>query len=433
MAACTALLLAACGEQGAITGSSDGPGVSADMHVPTAANDGLLERDLSGVTADDFVTAGVGTASGDVETIEVDVPSGATVEAVFLYWARRDDENAPAPAEIEVEGSTVTGSVIGGPVDTPDDEDAGISFRADVTSLGLVGPGTSSFEVQDDPAAPAEPLGASVLVFYSTSGASADLALFDGVDFIWAEATAPDADQQEALRTAVPVTFEFDPSDVSRSAELVLFVGDVDDPERPNSLEITVGEASDPTETLGPEPSVFQAFEGDEWDNFVHAITVPAGVEQVTVEPVSGPGEDPASLVWSLAALSVEAPPAGGEGCTPGFWRQEHHFDSWEGHAPGDDLASVFDIPSDLELQRPETADPEDLTLLEGLELRGGGVNALVRHAVAALLNAASGDVDFDLTESEVVEAFNAAVDGGDVEGTKDALEAFNEQGCPLD
>src|SRR5690606_30498275 len=27
----------------------------------------------------------------------------------------------------------------------------------------------------------------------------------------------------------------------------------------------------------------------------------------------------------------ADTPPSGGEGCTPGYWRQPHHFDSWTG------------------------------------------------------------------------------------------------------
>ncbi|WP_073065954.1 hypothetical protein [Fodinibius roseus] len=69
---------------------------------------------------------------------------------------------------------------------------------------------------------------------------------------------------------------------------------------------------------------------------------------------------------------------------------------------------------------------------MEGLELRGGKVNALIRHAVAALLNASNPDVSYDLSVSEVVEKFNDSVSGGDIEATKNNFESFNEQGCPL-
>jgi hypothetical protein len=423
VAICAALLLAACGEQGSVTGVGDAPGPAFAVDLtPLEGDDGLTERDLSGIaTGTNFVTAGVGTNDGGANTIEVEVPSDATVEAVFLYWARRLDDPESAPeSEILVDGSTVAGTIVGGPIETSDNRLTPVTYRADITGEGLVDPGTSSFTVQDD-VSPSRALGASVLVFYDDGGDASGMSLWDGVDFAW------NGDNVDWRQNASPVTFEFDAADSDRSADLVLFVGDAERPDRPNELDITIGG----TTTTVDQP--FTAAQGDLWDNYVQTLTIPAGVTEVTVEPISPDEPDASSLVWSTAALSIEPLGGGGEGCTPGYWRQPQHFDSWQGHDPGDLLSDVFDVPSDLELQRPEREDPEDLTLLDGLVLRGGGVNALIRHAVAALLNASSDDVDYDLTEAEVIEAFNDAVDGGDVEGTKDELEGFNEQGCPLD
>lgn len=429
-----ALALAACGETGVTDVSQDGLGdlAPALITLPTVPDDGLTARDISGVTATDFVTAGAGTASNDPEEITVDVPAGATVTAVFLYWARRiSDPNDAPPSEIMVEGSTVGGDVIGGPIEVPQQDP--VSYRADITSSGVVSPGTSTFEVEDDAEGA---LGASVVVFFEETASPAVLRLWDGIDYLWAGLST------EPLTTAEPVTFTFPASSSPRSARLDLFIGDIepaDASDRPNSLEITVG-----TETIvlgsaaGDEP-VFQAFQGAEWDNFSITITIPAGVDEVTVEPISGPENSvsPASLVWVAAGLSIQ-PAGGGEGCTPGFWRQPHHFDSWTTYSPGDALddddGGPFDVPNTLQLARPERGNASDLTLGEAIELRGGGVNALIRHAVAALLNAASPDVDYDLTVAEVIEKFNAAVGpGGDIEGTKDEFEGFNEQTCPLD
>ena len=52
---------------------------------------------------------------------------------------------------------------------------------------------------------------------------------------------------------------------------------------------------------------------------------------------------------------------------------------------------------------------------------------------VAALLNAASSEVDFGMTEAEVISAFNAVFPGGDYNGLKDRFAALNEIGCPID
>jgi hypothetical protein len=136
--------------------------------------------------------------------------------------------------------------------------------------------------------------------------------------------------------------------------------------------------------------------------------------------------------------ICVEPPDGGGEGCTPGYWKQEQHFDSWTatGYSTADDFCTVFGLTTSLcatPLAHPESGTLDDLTLLDALKLKGGGINALVRHAVAALLNASSPGVSFDLTSGEVISGFQSAIDGGDIDGTKDTFEGYNEQGCPLD
>jgi hypothetical protein len=112
----------------------------------------------------------------------------------------------------------------------------------------------------------------------------------------------------------------------------------------------------------------------------------------------------------------------GDEGCTPGYWKQSQHFDSWEGYATGDDFDTVFGV----DLFNP------DISLLDALNLGGGGVNALARHAVAALLNAASSGVDASLSEAEVIQLVQDAETSGDFEAAKNTLAASNELGCPL-
>jgi hypothetical protein len=119
------------------------------------------------------------------------------------------------------------------------------------------------------------------------------------------------------------------------------------------------------------------------------------------------------------------SPPSGGEGCTPGYWKQDHHLDSWAatGYSPSQTVSSVFG---------PLDDSVDDLELLEALWLRGGKLKALMRHAVAALLNSAHPDVSYAMSSAEVVAAVQAAVGDGEMEATKDALADENEEGCPL-
>ena len=119
-------------------------------------------------------------------------------------------------------------------------------------------------------------------------------------------------------------------------------------------------------------------------------------------------------------------PPPGGEGCTPGYWKQPHHFDSWQGYLPTDKFNAVFGVTGPF---------PDSMTLLEALQLQGGGVNALARHAVAALLDSAHSAVDYGLTTAEVIAQTKAALDSGlatTIEATKNVFAFLNEKGCPL-
>ncbi len=109
-------------------------------------------------------------------------------------------------------------------------------------------------------------------------------------------------------------------------------------------------------------------------------------------------------------------------GCSLGYWKAKQHHDSWVELAPTDHLADVFDRPIEG-------------TLLSGLKAKGGGLNALLRQAVAAALNATHPDLQpgpavDDLTE--VVAAFQNAYDTGSYERQKDTFEATNTAGCPL-
>src|SRR4051812_5285055 len=104
----------------------------------------------------------------------------------------------------------------------------------------------------------------------------------------------------------------------------------------------------------------------------------------------------------------------GTQGCTPGYWKQSHHFDSWPaGIAPTDLFGPTF----------LNTSTFATMTLLAVLEQGGGGDKALGRHAVAALLNALSPGVDYPYTSAQVqwmVFTALASNDAKTIEATKD-------------
>jgi hypothetical protein len=114
----------------------------------------------------------------------------------------------------------------------------------------------------------------------------------------------------------------------------------------------------------------------------------------------------------------------GGEGCTPGYWKQSQHFDSWEGYSPSQTYQSVFGVTTF-----------GSKTLLQVLKQGGGGANALGRLSVAALLAAANPDVAFPMTSTDVINQTKAALLSGDkdtIESLKDELDAFANLGCPI-
>lgn len=116
-------------------------------------------------------------------------------------------------------------------------------------------------------------------------------------------------------------------------------------------------------------------------------------------------------------------PPRGGQGCTPGYWKQSQHYDSYPAPYTFDtQFSSVF-----------ENAFPGQ-TFQQVMSTGGGGLDALGRHTVAALLNAASSGVSYNLTVAEVINGFNNVYPGtkNQYNAQKDIFEGFNEQGCPL-
>ena len=148
-----------------------------------------------------------------------------------------------------------------------------------------------------------------------------------------------------------------------------------------------------------------------------------------------------ATAILSAAAIFVTPPQLaayadgdGDEGCTPGYWKQSQHFDSYpEGITPDTLLTDLlgFEIPG-----------YEDTTVLEALQLKGGGANALIRQGTAGMLNVLSEDVDYDFSEATTLRQFQDGLDpqlfdmwpdaDDDMEQRKDALDAANNAGCPL-
>jgi len=356
----------------------------------------------------DIIIAGTGMVS-QPSMINIHVPLDADIQQVLLYWEGRSANAIPIIDDtITVGGESITGVQIG----FADLNQNSVAFRADITSLGLVSNGPNSLEVKDMDFNHRNN-GANLVVIVDKGSPFSDITLLDGDDFIYIY--GPTAES----KVSIPQTFTFTPTTYARTAFLSMIFGNAV-PSRPDSVEITVGGVTDiiSDEIIGAE--------GPELDIFYKMISIPAGENKVTVEVFSrndgmGLTETPDSLAWIFAALSIPSS-TGGEGCTPGYWKQEHHFASWEGYDPMTPFVDVF-----------EDAFP-GMTLLEVLKQGGGGLHALGRHTVAALLNASSPNTNYDLSTDDIISTFNNVFPGskGDYNRQKDIFEDFNEQGCPL-
>lgn len=207
------------------------------------------------------------------------------------------------------------------------------------------------------------------------------------------------------------------------------------------SITIT-GFGADPDPTAVWEVTDFDVVDGDPAQGFttlyvddaqtaqstrtgnatVEDVSVPSNTINTDIEFQIGDQQTDASSAIDNIRLCRTTTEEGGEGCTPGYWKQPHHEDSWTGYVPGDFYDDVFGVGPHI-------------TLLDALKARGGGEKALLRHSVAALLNAASADVSYDVFVADLISAVQDAY----AEDTKKAfnslkneLEGFNEQNCPL-
>ncbi len=108
------------------------------------------------------------------------------------------------------------------------------------------------------------------------------------------------------------------------------------------------------------------------------------------------------------------------EGCTLGYWK--NHTDRWACYSTCTLYGDVFtEAPSKL----------ANLTLLQALNSKGGGIYNLARQSVAAILNTCHGDVNYEIyTSSELIDYVNANFGNANKAGSY--LDMLNNAGCTL-
>jgi hypothetical protein len=175
---------------------------------------------------------------------------------------------------------------------------------------------------------------------------------------------------------------------------------------------------------------------GETWQWIVNGVVI----NTTTTFTATGSGTDPLGNIITYPgdqqeqdSVTVTMIEISLEGCTPGYWKQSQHFDSWMGYTPTDLFATVFG--ESVTINYSDGGKPQPVTnptLLQALGANGGGVNALARHAVAALLNSSNTNVDYPLTTAAVIGMVTDALPNGDIAGAHTTFATNNELGCPL-
>jgi hypothetical protein len=322
--------------------------------APAAYADGteqLGPPSIAIASGTDALVAGVGTQQYPDTPVSfaVNVPAGATVKQVIAYWQGQITSESPPDHpddEISLNGKPVTGSWVSSPTN-PYFGELFFTFRADVTALNLVGAGANTVTVSNmnfvsDRYHPSGNKGVGLAVIYSDGSGSTFDELKDGQDYAWAGFGAPH-------NTTVPQTFEFASTTRDRAATLSLMVGD--------GLDYT--EAGVPGSVISGRFDTGQTFsivnqllskQGPEFDADNLPITVPAGAKSLTVQILSEGGDQPASIVWVGAALTVDndVPPEEPEPCKPAWGKIKwliwvSWWKRWVGKEYGDRAVAKYD------------------------------------------------------------------------------------------
>ena len=187
--------------------------------------------------------------------------------------------------------------------------------------------------------------------------------------------------------------------------------------------------------TLGDPPD-----SGDDGDGVLEVgeiwtWTIDSGpITATTTFLATGSGIDPAGNVITYPGDpdeqdSVTVEVMGAEGCTPGYWKNSPGC--WECLSPSQSFEDFFSVDVTLRAGGRNTiAAP---TMMQALEATGGGVNALARHAVAAILNACDPDVAYPMSVGDIIGAVQAAIAAGEgeIKSLATMLDMYNNYGCP--
>lgn len=278
--------------------------------IPVLA-DGTEMLDVPSITIQNgtgIVVAGTGLADSQPQIIDITITD--PIVQVLLYWSGQSVDPFPTDDTIEINGTPLQGTLIGGPTDYGSAPWRVRTYRRDITADALVSLGANSLTVEGLDFNFAND-GAGILVIMDDGGDVADLQLRDGTDFVYHGFSDP-------LDRSEPQTFTFLANPDERTANLSYFVTSVDDdtednePLRPTSIEISI-DGGAPT----LHSNVLYSADGKYWDALSIPFVVPAGATSLTTQIFSrddlATGNNPASLTWITAAFELAVPPFCGD------------------------------------------------------------------------------------------------------------------------
>lgn len=378
--------------------------------------------------AAEVAAAGTGVLLTGAGQIELELPLDATVRQVLLYWEGHDwqpwDHGDTAP--ITVDGAAVEGMRIGGPSDLFGAAWSS-TFRADVTHLDLLGPGANTVSVSGLDFTRSNN-GAGLVALYDRPGQAKAVQLYDGNDLANELLPAP-FDANEA------VTFAFPATDHDRTVTVSMFFAPFFADRASVIAFLADGVQVDLLiDAIGHT-------DGAAWCTVRHDVFVPAGATTLTVQPLvleiqTNPSVFLGTNKWAwlmcTASFELESDPGPKAGLTPGFWK--NHYGCWNGSGTGL-TANIFaddGFNASFGVTPAQSGLANTVSLIQATDLKGGGKNALARHAAAALANSDAG-IGYPYTTQEVIDLYRdgvGAIAGSlSVEGAKDLLEEANELG----
>jgi len=239
-------------------------------------------------------------------TIMVEVPAKAVVKQVLLYWEGfMEGFVESADNTIVVSDGADTIEVVGTLIGSTDTLSSRLStFRADITSYGMIGAGSTTLTLSDLKFDINN--GAGIIVIYDDGKRNYQIDLRDGSDFAFYNYSGN-------LGDTVAQTFTFDASRRNRKALINLFFASVFGTEsgggfRPTSIEITTsGAGPSKTRVLS---DLLNSNNGQEWDTLPIFVDIPKGHTSLTIQAFSrddfGTTRTPASFVWLATTFALE-------------------------------------------------------------------------------------------------------------------------------